>query len=79
MGKHTNGTNGFHDLSSADPGHVLASLGIDTSSPIAGLVGPHVTKAKSKGETVQSLCPSTGKVLGFVETVRDNLLLPTTS
>lgn len=70
MSKHTNGTNGFHDLSSADPGHILASLGIDTSSPNPGLVGPPSTKASCKGDVVESLCPSTGRVLGTVETVR---------
>ena len=74
--QHTNGTNGYHELSSADPGHILESLGISTTSVNAGLVGPHLTKTTSKGETIESFCPSTGKVLGTVETVSSVCSLP---
>jgi hypothetical protein len=74
MGKQSNGTNGYHALSSADPGHILDTLGIDLKSSNAGLVGPQLVKTATSGEIVESSCPSTGKVLASVQTVRGSLL-----
>lgn len=65
-----NGTNGHHKSSitnSNEPHGVLESLGLVPSGLNDGLVSDAPIKAK--GEVIDTYCPSTGQVLGQVQTV----------
>jgi len=76
----TNGHNGHATVikTSNEPNGVLESLGL-TAELNEGLVSD--VQSKLKGEIIDTYCPSTGKVLAQVQTVRASLfrILPSVS